>query len=254
MLRRILTLTLTAAALLSCQSAGKKPAADDSSVIPSEAKESVSGYWSRHPWRIEEGVVDLREDTFADFAEIAVAAPQAEAISALGALLDSLKAKDAVSYYIYSGWVEGAFYHPLSPCRNFDLFAYAVGRFETDGIFDADECRPFSRKRDWMALGREGETAITPEPDPAGRGTLVLVLDLRCPSCRRALASLGIDPRWEGYRRVALCCGPGPLPTVPDWEYRPVGNPDRYFDLEAMPFYYVIDPAGVIVQSYRSDF
>ena len=156
-----------------------------------------------------------------------------------------------MAYYIYAGWLEGAFYNPFSPCRNAALYIYAVNRIETDGIFSPDECRPLQQKRDWIALNREGTVAITPEPDPEGRNTLVLVIDLSCPSCQRALETLGGNPDWENYRHIALCCGVSALPTVPGWEYRRVENPLRIFDLMMTPFYYVIDPVGVVVQSYK---
>ena len=143
MLRHVLALIFTAAVLLSCQS-GKKPAG---SVISTEAEKSLSDYWSHNDWHIVEGDIRVNEDRFADFAELAAAAPKKEAIAALGALLDTLKAEDEVAYYIYAGWVEGAFYNPLSPCRNYELYSYAVDRIASDGILSEDECAPMLRRK-----------------------------------------------------------------------------------------------------------
>ena len=243
MLRQVLALFFTLAVLLSCQS-GKKPA---SSVISTEAEKSLSDFWDRHDWRLDEDL-DISEDRFAEFAELAAAAPKEEAVAALGALLDSLKAQDEVAYYIYAGWVEGAFYHPLSPCRDFDLYSYAVDRFATDGVFSTDECAPLLRKQHWMSLNLQGEKAVIPEADPKGRNTLVLVIDLSCPTCREALGRLANE--WAEARHLAICCGHGNLPDVPGWEYQQETDVSNWFDLHMAPVYYVIDPAGVVIQSY----
>lgn len=234
MLRRVLKLLLTASVLFSCQS-GKK--------------DSVADYWSTHPYALDDDI-SVTEDRFAEFAERAVEAPVEEAVAALDDLFDHLKAEDEVAYYLYSEWARDVFYSPLSPCRNADLFSHIVERLETDGIFNEDECRPFRRQCDWMTLNREGSTAVIPEADPEGRSTLVLVVDLSCPSCHKALQELSEDAKWADCRHLALCCGRGPMPEVPGWEYRRVEDSNRYFDPLMMPVYYLIDPSGVVVQSY----
>ena len=235
MLRHVLALIFTAAVLLSCQS-GKKPAA------------TVTDYWDSHDWHLVEGDISVNEDRFAAFAELAAAAPKEEAIAALGALLDTLKAEDEVAYYIYAGWAEGAFYNPLSPCRNYDLYSYAVDRIASDGILSEDECAPMLRRKHWMSLNLLGEKAVIPEADPEGRSTLVLVIDLSCPTCREALGRL--TDEWAEARHLAICCGPGNLPDVPGWDYQMETNISEWFDIHMAPVYYVIDPAGVVVQSY----
>ena len=234
MLHRVLALIFTAAVLLSCQS-GKKPAP------------SVIDYWDRHDWHLDEDL-DITEERFADFAELAAAAPKEEAVAALGALLDSLKAKDEVAYYIYAGWVEGAFYHPLSPCRNYDLYSYAVDRIATDGVMSSDEFAPLLRRKHWMSLNLPGEKAVIPEADPEGRNTLVLVVDLSCPTCRESLGRLANE--WAEARHLAICFGPGNLPDVPGWEYQQEASVSDWFDIRLAPAYYLIDPAGVVLQSY----
>lgn len=239
-MRRVLTLLLTASVFLSCQS-GKKPVG-----------ETLDGYWDRHEWHVTEGQVDKAEERFAAFAELAVAAPKEQGIAALGALLDTLKAKDEVDYYVYVGWVEGAFYNPLSPCRSFDLFSYAVSRYESDGILSPDECMPLQQKRRWMGINLPGEVAVYPEADPEGRSTLVLVIDLSCPSCRESLSRLAALNEWADARHIAICLGYGNIPDVPGWEYRSLKNASEWFDIRMTPVYYIIDPAGVVIQTYTS--
>ena len=234
MVRRVLLLLLTASVLLSCQS-GKKDMA-------------LSSFWEGKTLLSED--ISLSEEQFADFAELAVAGPREEALTALDALFDRLKAEDEVAYYIYSDWVAGAFYSPLSPCRDAELFAYCVGRLETDGILTEDEFRRFGRMRDWISLNAAGQKAALPQPDPEGRPTLVLVIDLSCPSCRMALDKLGTDPAWDSCRRLALCGGHGEAPDADGWEIQLLPDGASHFDLGLVPFYYVIDPAGVVSKSY----
>ena len=238
MLRRVLTLLLTAAVLLSCQS-GKKPA----------SVESVSTYWQRHDWHLDEDL-DITEGRFAEFAELATAAPKEEAIAALGALLDSLKAKDEVAYYIYIGWMDGVFYSPESPCRDKDLYTYTVNRIEQDGVLDPEECEPYRQRRRWIAINQTGEQAIVPEAELDGRRTLVLVASLGCPICLVALDNLLSDPQWDDCRHVALCSGYEPLPDTPGWEYYALPQASRFFDVQLTPFYYVVDADGIVEKTY----
>ena len=211
-------------------------------------EKSLRAFYSSAP--LLEDDIRVSEDRFADFAERCAAAPAEDALSAIDSLLDRLKAEDEVAYYIYAGWIEGAFYNPLSPCRNETLFTHAVDRIAGDGVLSEDECAPYLKKCHWMTLNRVGEKAVLPEPDAAGRATLVLVLDLSCPSCREALSTLGADPRFSGFRHLALCCGHGPLPEVPDWEYEVLDRYSEYFDLRATPFYYLIAPSGLVTLPY----
>lgn len=238
MRRRVLTLIFIASVLLSCQS-GKKPRG-----------ETLDGFWDRHDWHVTEGQIEKTEELFATFAELAAAAPEKEGTAALGALLDTLKAKDEVAYYVYAGWVEGAFYHPLSPCRNYSLFSYAVSRYESDGILTPDECMPLQQKKRWMGLNLLGEIAVYPEADPEGRSTLAVVVDLSCPSCRESLSRLAESTEWATARHIAICLGHGNLPDVPGWEYRPLKDASEWFDIHMTPVYYVIDPSGVVIQTY----
>ena len=235
-MRRILVAYAFLTLLLSgCKATGEKIVSED-----------LSRFWQGKTLLEED--IRLSEEQFADFAELAVAAPEEEALSALDTLFDRLKAEDEVAYYIYAGWMEGAFYHPLSPCRNLALFVHAVERISADGVLNEDERVPFERKRAWMQLNQVSTAAVPPEATDPERPTLALVLDLACPSCREALSRLAGE--YEGYRHLAFCCGRGPVPELPGWEYVPLVQGREWFDLEMTPFYYLIDPSGVVTQSY----
>lgn len=233
----LILLALSLCLFSACKSSGEKA-------------KPLAGFWQDQPLLSE----DFRasEDRFADFAERCAAAPEEEALAALDTLFDRLKAEDEVAYYIYAGWMEGAFYNPLSPCRSEALFAAAVGRIERDGILSEDECRPFQQKRRWMSLNRVGEQAVLPDGvlEDAGRRTLVLVLDLSCPSCREALTVLAADERFADYHRLAVCCGHGPLPEVPGWDYRAPGRYTDVFDIRMTPFYFLLDADGRVTAPY----
>jgi len=208
----------------------------------------LTGFW-KDKTLLEEDI-RISENLFADFAELAAKAPAEDAKAALGLLFDRLKAEDEVTYYIYSGWMEGAFYNPYSPCRNINLFTYAADRIASDGILSQDECAPLLQKREWMNINKKGEMAAVPQADLAGRSTVVLVLDLSCPSCRKALVSLLDRPEWNDHRHIAICCGEGPMPKVPGWEYQTMKNYSVIFDIKMTPCYYVIDAAGIVTQPY----
>ena len=238
---RSFTPLLLALALLSCGNPVKSPA-------PSSVEDEQPGsYWASHPIDISD--IRAAEDRFAIFAELAVAAPEEEAVAGLDSLFNRLKAEDEVAYYVYSEWMESAFYNPFSPCRNAVLFSHAVDRIASDGVFSPDECEPLLQKKEWISLNREGEKAVIPQADPEGRSTLVLVLDLSCPSCREALDILGEDPSWEGFRHLAICGG-GSVPDVPQWEFSCPENFSAIFDIRMTPVFYVIGPDGVVTQGY----
>lgn len=236
MRRTCLTLLGCTLLLAACKGGGEK-------VAP---QAGLSGFWEGKTLLEED--IRVSEEQFADFAELAAAAPEDEALTALDALFDRLKAEDEVAYYIYAGWIEGAFYTPLSPCRSIPLFTRAADRIEKDGVLTPDECAPFVRKRAWMQLNQVGMPAVPAEAAASERLTLALVLDLSCPSCREALTRLSGE--YEGYRHLAFCCGRGSVPDIPGWEYISLPHYRDWFDLEMTPFYYLVDPAGVVTQSY----
>lgn len=207
----------------------------------------IRGYWADVP--LLEDDLRVSEDRFADFAEKAVAAPEEDALAAMDLLFDRLT-HDAVAYYIYSEWMEAAFYSALSPCRSPLLYDKAVERRVADGIFDTDECEPFLRRREWLQYNREGAKATVPGMSHPDTRTLVLVLDLSCPSCREALETLAEDAQWNGYKKVAVCLGYGPRPSVPGWEYISSENASAVFDIHMTPVYFVLAADGTVERSY----
>ena len=206
----------------------------------------VSTFWKTHS--IDYSDIRAAEDQFADFAELAVKAPETDALQALDLLFDKLK-QDTVAYYIYSEWVDGAFYSPLSPCRNAALYTKAVERMVTDAVLQESEYRPCLQKRDWIQYNLPGETATVPGFSFDTR-TLVLVLDLSCPSCRAALEKLAADPQWDGIRKLAVGLGRGPQPTVPGWEYFFPENASAVFDIHMTPIYFVVAADSIVESGY----
>lgn len=204
-------------------------------------------YWNVHS--LDYSDVGAAERLFADYAEQAVAAPEADALASLDVLFDKLK-KDEVAYYLYSRWMDGAFYSLLSPCRNPALYAKAVERMVSDGIFAEDECVPFVRKSNWIRFNREGAPATLPGVALDGRRTLVLILDPGCPSCREALTALAAETEWVDVRRIAICCGLEPAPTVPGWDYYFPENAAEVFDPQLTPIWFSISADGTVETSY----
>ena len=207
----------------------------------------VGEFWNTHS--IDYSDIHAAEEQFADFAELAVAAPEEDALTALDALFDKLK-QDTVAYYVYSDWMDGAFYSLLSPCRNITLYGKAVDRIVTDGILSTDECDPFLQKREWIEYNLEGTKAFVPGLSRFDTRTLVLVLDLSCPSCREALETLCADPQWDGVKKVAIGLGYGLQPDVPGWEYLFPENGTTVFDIHMTPIYFVIAADGIVERGY----
>ncbi len=239
-MKRFLLIPVAAVLLLvpGCKQSGKESAPAD-----------VRTFWDGKTLLEED--YRTSEDRFADFAEAAVNAPLEEAIAALDGLFDRLKEEnDEVTYYIYAEWMAAAFYDIFSPCRNAALYDHAVDRMEADGILPPYDCEPYRQKSDWMKVNCPGEKATLPEPDPEGRNTLVLVMNLSCPTCHDALNRLAGLTEWADARHLALCCGFGPIPEVTGWEYRRVENAGAYFDIHMTPCYYIIDPDGVVLHPY----
>lgn len=207
----------------------------------------IRGYWNTVP--LLEGDISLSEDRFARFAELAAEAPEADALAALDVLFDRLK-QDTVACYVYSEWVDGAFYSLLSPCRNAALYSRSVDRMLSDAVLDRNDCEPFLKKRDWIQYNLPGAPATVPGYPAFTEPTLVLVLDLSCPSCRKALEQLSADTRWAGVRRVAVCCGDGPHPAVPGWDYLFPEDANTVFDPHLTPIYFVVAADGTVESGY----
>ena len=207
----------------------------------------VGDFWNTHSI----DCTDMRaaEDQFADFAELAVQAPESEALAAMDLLFDKLQ-QDTVAYYIYSEWADAAFYSPLSPCRSAVLYSKAVDRMVTDGILQDYECRTYLQRREWILYNQPGEHATVPGWSSFDTRTLVLVLDLGCPSCREALQKLAADPLWDGTRKVAVGLGRGPRPAVEGWDYLFPENASAVFDIRLTPIYFVVAADGTVESGY----
>lgn len=207
----------------------------------------VRTYWNTHS--IDTENIDAAQDVFIRFAQSAVKAPETEALDAMDVLFDQLS-KDAVAYYIYAEWMDKVFYSPASPCRSHVLYGKAVERMLADGIFSEDELLPYRQKLAWTEYNRVGTQAIVPGFSQFDTRTLVLVLDLGCPSCREALETLAADPAWQGVRKVAIGLGYGPRPEVPAWEYFSSANYGAIFDIAMTPVYFVVAPGGIVECGY----
>ena len=207
----------------------------------------IRSYWNDVP--LLEKDLSVSEDRFARFAEQAVSAPEEDVLAAMDGLFDKLK-QDSVAYYVYSDWMDGAFYSPLSPCRNATFYNKAVDRLVADGILSTDECEPFLRRREWIMYNREGSKAVIPGLSDIDTRTLVLVLDLSCPSCREALQKLAEDPQWDNAKKLAVCLGYGPQPSVPGWDYLSPENGNVVFDIHMTPVYFVVAADGTVERGY----
>ena len=206
----------------------------------------VSRFWDTHS--IDYSDIRAAEDQFADFAERTVSAPEQDALAALDVLFDKLK-QDTAAYYLYSDWMN-AFYTLLSPCRNVSLYGKAVDRIVADGILDTFECEPFLQRREWMQYNLEGTKAFVPGFSRFDIRTLVLVLDLGCPTCRKALETVAADPQWDGVKKLAIGLGYGPEPAVPGWEYLFPENAGTVFDIQMTPVYFVVSANGIVESGY----
>ncbi len=215
-------------------------------ILASCNEQGVRSFWKTHS--IDYSDIDAAERQFADFAELAVAAPEKDGLAALDGLFKQLK-KDEVAYYIYADWMAGAFYNLLSPCRSPQLFTRAVEHMVKDGVMTEGSYQNFLRQSDWIQFNQKGAKATVPGVSIRER-TLVLVLDLSCSSCREALEKLGGDQRWIGLRHVAVGCGYGPVPTVPGWEYLTPENASAVFDPRLTPIYFVVGSDGRVEVPY----
>ena len=216
-------------------------------VLFSCSHASLRTFWDSHS--IDYSDYRAAEDQFADFAELAVKGPQAEAFAAMDNLFDKLK-QDTVAAYIYSEWVDGAFYSIFSPCRDAALYGKAVERMVTDGVMEMYDCEPFLQKREWIQYNQTGAKATVPGRSSFKGRTLVLVLDVGCPSCREALEKLASDPAWEGVEKWAVCLGYGPAPDISGWEYLFPEDGTAVFDIHMTPVYFVVTADGTVETSY----
>lgn len=219
-----------------------------------KSNSGLAVYWQKHDVTVTESNYREAQDCFAEFAELAVAAPVNEACAALDTLFNRLLADD-VSYYVYSEWMVSAFHSFLSPCRNPALFAKAVGRLSSDGIMSREEVAPLMEIAAKDMLNLPGSPCTIPElmdaegnPTPwtPGSETVFAVVNLDCATCVGALNALLEQPG----AHVALCYGRTPAPSIPGWEYRFSPALDDIFDLEAAPFWFTVGADGNVATPY----
>ena len=207
----------------------------------------IRGYWNNVP--LLEKDIRISEDRFADFAEAAAAADTRDALAAIDGLFDRL-CRDTLAYYVYSDWIDGAFYNLYSPCRSAALYSKAVDRIITDAILQTDECAPFLQRKQWINFNQPGEKACVPGHPYFDQRTLVLVMDLGCPSCRSSLAKISSSPEWADCHHLAVGIGPGALATPPDWEFISSGNVKSVFDPDLTPIFFIVADDGTVEKGY----
>lgn len=223
---RYAALIFSLALLMGCQGAG------------------VKSFWKTHRINLED--IQQEEDQFASFAQLAVRSQEKDALEALDGLFDILR-EDEVMYYVYTDWMDAAFYSLLSPCRSAVLYSKAVERMVEDGILNGSDIDSRLQRKDWINYNTKGVKATVPGA-VIREHTLVLVLDQGCPSCKDALAKLSAD--WKGVRLLAICCGNGPLPVHPGWEYLTDNQSRVVFDPQMTPIYFVVDADGTVEIPY----
>ena len=223
---RYAALLMSLALLIGCQGAG------------------VNSFWKTHHINLED--IQQEEDQFASFAQLAVNSPEKDALEALDGLFDIIR-EDEVMYYVYTDWMDAAFYSLLSPCRNAALYSKAVERMVVDGIVTGSEIDARLQRKNWINYNKKGTEAVVPGAVIRERA-LVLVLDQGCPSCKDALTKLSED--WKDVRRIAVCCGSGPLPVQPGWEYMTDNQSVVVFDPQMTPIYFVVAADGTVETPY----
>lgn len=207
----------------------------------------VRDFWNTHS--TDYANMEAAREQFVDYVKIASTVDEATALASLDMLFDKMK-EDEVAYYTYTRWMNGIFYHPLSPYRSVAFYAKLVDRLSSDGIFLEEECIPYRQQLAWLKLNLAGDRATLPGVDLDERRTLILVLDLGCPSCREALTALSAAPEWADVRRVAIGCGHGPEPDIPGWDYYFPEDAAAVFDPEITPVYFVVSADGTVEKSY----
>lgn len=217
----------------------------------------VRGYWSSRALSIED--YPAAEEEFANFAELAVQAPEADAFAAVDMLLDKAS-KDEVTYLVYSDLILRAFGLLASPCYSGPIFIHAADKILSQGVVDAYTANQFEKRREFLLHNKVGDKAEIPElldvndqsfQFPLVQRTLFLVVDQACPSCTAAMSHF-FSTEWKDDWLVALCCGKGPLPIEPGWDCYRLPYSQTIFDTHEAPFFFVTAPDGTVEKSYTS--
>ena len=217
----------------------------------------IRGYWSSRTLDLSD--VDAAEDEFAQFAELAVQAPEKDAFAAIDMLLDKAS-KDEVVYLVYADWIARGFATLASPCHSCELFLHAADKMLKDKKFVGYSREEYLKLREFCLHNRVGDKAEIPLLEdregkqfsfPLVQRTLFLVVDQDCPTCAESMnrfTTFEPDNTWL----VALCYGHGELPIEPQWDcYRLVPG-QEIFDTHEGPFYFVTSADGTIEITYTS--
>ena len=213
----------------------------------------VRGYWSSRTLDVDN--YKTAEEEFADFVELASAAPQADAFAAVDMLLKKAR-KDDVTYIIYADLIMRGFSSIGSPCRSCPIFLHAADNILSHGIPSGDMATRYQKRKELCLHNNVGETAEIPRlvgntTLNFDRRTLVLVVDQDCSTCRQSMDKFSSD-KWDDAALVALCYGHGPLPEQPGWECYQMSRSQTLLDTAEAPLFYVISPDGKVEISYTS--
>ena len=208
----------------------------------------IRGYWSSRTLDLED--FPTAEEEFANFAELAVQAPEADAFAAIDMLLKKAS-KDEVTYLVYSDLILRAFGLIASPCHSIPIFMHAADKILSQGIVDPYTAKQFKARREFMLHNNVGDKAEIPLPLPLVQRTLFLVIDQSCPSCTATMTRFS-SHEWKDTWLVALCYGPGPLPTEPGWDCYSLPSDQTIFDTHEAPFFFVTSPDGTVEIAYTS--
>ena len=213
----------------------------------------VRGYWSSSDLNLDN--YDAAEEEFADFVELAYAAPEKDAFAAVDMLLKKAR-KDDVTYLVYADLIMRGFSAIGSPCRSCPIFIHAADNMLSHGIPSGDMTERYKTRRELCFHNGVGDDAEIPElADSAkidfGCRTLILVVDQDCSSCRQSMDRFSTE-KWNGTALVALCHGHGPLPERPGWECHRMSRKQTLIDTRETPLFYVISPDGKVEITYTS--
>ncbi len=213
----------------------------------------VSAYWNDVDPTVNESNYPAQRDRFAEFAMLASTSEDKESCAALDRLMKKLR-KDEVSYYVYSEWIEAAFYSIKSPSHDPVLFEHAADLMINDGMMP-DQAGRIERLRYYNSLNLSGQKCTLPALEaaddsaplvPGTQGCTILVVDASCRSCIGALSALSGSPG----RHIAICFGSPVMPQVPGWEYCTSPDIESVFDIHAAPFYFTVSKDGIVQTTY----
>ena len=208
----------------------------------------IRNYWSSHTPDISD--YNVAEEEFARFAELAVQAPEGDAVAAVYQLIKKASRQDEVTYLVYIDLITRGFSLIASPCYAPDLFVHAADRILSGKHLDGYTRAQLLQRRQFCSSNRVGEQVRLPINYPVAKRTLFLVVDHDCSSCRKAMTRLSGE--FSDICLVALCNGHGPLPTEPGWDCYLLPYDQDILDTEAGPYYFVAAADGTVETSYKS--